>query len=243
MAMPKAPAGPETDETLKLDIDDLFKDEDESQESDETSKTQEDLKDGDMTKRMSERINEVRAKTEKETRDKIAQEAGYKDYAEMQSKKQEKLVEKHGLNPEDLAKVINELGYVKADDPRLTRLAALEAEQRNAYIQRELAEINKITKQQYTSAEQLPKDVIQLWGKGVDLSEAFFAKAGKTIITKGAAALENGSLSHMAPAGQNKGTSTRGLTDFEKDMWRAIVPGITDKELSEKTIELKKETK
>jgi len=236
--------GTETEDDVELGkIDDLFKDdEDESQTSEDKSK-QNDPDDNDMTERMSKRINTVRTTTEKETRDKVAQEAGYKDYADMLAQKQTKTAEKHGFNPEDLQKAISELGYVKADDPRLERLAVLEAEQRATYIKRELAEINKITGQKYTDPKQLGQETIDLWGKGIDLSQAFLATAGKTIITKGVAALENGSLSHMAPAGQNRGASTRGLTDMEKEMWRAIVPGITDKELSEKTIDLSKETK
>jgi len=239
----KNPAGQETDDVLKLNIDDLFKDEEESQTSDEQSKQETEPKDIDMTKRVSERINEVRTKTELETKNKIAQEMGFKDYADMQSQKEKKAAEKHGFNPDDLAKVISELGYVKADDPRLQKLAVLEAEQRANYIKKELAEINEITGQKYTKPEELPKEAIELWSKGIDLSKAYLATAGKTIIQKGASALENGSLSHMASPGSNRGSSTRGLTDFEKDMWRSIVPGITDKELSEKTIEVKKENK
>ena len=68
-------AGQETDDVLNINIDELFKDTEESQPQENTSNDTEDSKKSDepsqMTKHMTERINSVRRKTEAETQEKI----------------------------------------------------------------------------------------------------------------------------------------------------------------------------
>ena len=71
------------------------------------------------TKAVSKRINEVRAQTERETREAMAKELGYESYAAMKQAKEKKVLTDAGLD-EESAKVVDKLvEQGLADDPRL----------------------------------------------------------------------------------------------------------------------------
>lgn len=225
-------SGDPDDKTLDLDIDDLFKD-----PSDDSSASK--LEPSQMTQAMTARINEVRTKTEKETMEKIAKDLGFTSYEELQKAKENELIEKHGYDPKDIEAVIEPLLAKRlADDPRLQKLAEYEAREREAYIQSQLAEINKATGQNLKS-EDLSQETLDLWSKGIELEQAYYATQGKTIITKGVSQSLQGSLAHLAPGSGAGSIKTRKLNEEEKAMWRAIVPGITEEELSKKTTQIK----
>ena len=226
--------GDPDDNITDLDIDDLFKD------PAEDPSTPAKLDPSQMTEAMTARINEVRAKAETETMEKIAKDLGFTSYEELQKAKENELIEKHGYDPKDIEAMIEPLLAQRlADDPRLQKLAKYEARERDAYIQSQLAEINKATGQQL-KVEDLPQDTLDLWAKGVELKQAYYATQGEAIITKGISQSQQGSLRHLAPGSGAGSIKTRKLTDEEKDMWRSIVPSITEEELSKKTTQINK---
>jgi len=233
----------EGEETLDLDIDSLFKDPEDSQPPDKEStdnadKNEGGLKDSDLTKNMSKRINQVREETEKSVLERVAKENGFESYTAMRKASEDKIVKDHGFDPKDVSEVLGKMLEQRlADDPRIKRLNDYEAREKEAYIKEQVAEINKVTGQKLTP-DQLPKEAIDLWGKGVDLSQAYFATQGKSLITKGINNAQNGTMNHLAPHSSNNTPKTRGLNDEEKDMYRFINPDITEKELSEKTVEI-----
>lgn len=228
-------AGEPGDDVLNIDLDDLFKDlevppaSSSSDENDQAKKVQ-------LTQVMTNRINEVRTKTEKETMDKVAKELGYENYASMKKAEEAKFVKEKGYNPEDLDKVLEPLLQKRlADDPRLKKLEALELREREAYLESQLKAINESTGQQLKITD-LPKETLDLWGKGLELEQAYYATQGKTIIAKTKSQFENGTLNHLATGAGSQGSKTRKLTEDEKQMYRSIAPHLTEDDLNKKTI-------
>lgn len=229
------------DETLELSVDDLFKDPEESLPQEDTSTTSADADNSDntdMTLRVRHRINDVRRKTEQETQDKIAKEFGYNSYSEMQKAKENKLIEEHGFDKDDIEKVLTPLLEARlAADPRFKKLAEIEQREKENYIDEQLKEINKYSGNKYKSVDDLPESTINLWAKGVELEQAYLATAGKELLTKNSLSTQKGSLTHMAPSSSNGGTKKRGLSEYEKQLYRNIMPDITEDELNSKMID------
>lgn len=223
---------PKDDKIVDLDIDDLFKDPVGDSSTPQLTPEQ-------MTKAMTDRINEVKSKTEKETMEKIAKDLGFNSYEELQKAKENEIIETHGYDPKDIEAVIEPLLAKRlADDPRLQKLAEYEARERDAYIQSQLAEINKATGQKL-KIEDLSKETLDLWGKGLELEQAYYATQGKTIMNRVVSHLQQGTLTHLAPGAGAGNVKTRTLTAEEKALWRSINPDITEEELSKKTTQIK----
>lgn len=244
--MEKEIAGQVIDESLELSIDDLFKDSEESLtqeetsiESDSSDKNSE--SDEGMTERVRNRINDVRRKTEQDTQEKIAKELGYNSYSEMLKAKESNLIKEHGYDEEDIEKLLTPLLEARlAADPRFKKLEEIEQREKQSYIDEQLKAINKLCGNKYKSVEDLPETTRNLWAKGVELEDAYIATAGKELLTKNAANVQKGSLTHLAPTSSNGGTKKRGLTEYEKQMYRSIMPDITEEELNSKTIDINK---
>ncbi len=238
----------DNEETLNINIDDLFKDpvaeEPEVLETVENHNTPETKANEptEQTKAVSERINEVRRKTESETQEKIARELGYENYADMRKAKEKKLLEDAGLDEDDIKEVVEKLVAQRlADDPRMKKLEEIEAKDKATFVNSQLKEINTLTGTNFTSIEQLPKDTLDLWAKTGNLKQAYLATQGEAIILKNNAAAKNtSSLAHLASAGSNSNTHTKSrlLNEEEKAIWRSVMPDITDDELSKKTVDI-----
>lgn len=222
-------------EVLEINVEELFKNPlEESPSSPDPQGSDENL-----TQNMINRINTVRRETEEKTKDALAKELGFPSYADMKKAEQDKLVRNSGLDPEDVEKVVKPLLEQRlADDPRFKKLEEIEQREKETYIQSQLAAINQVTGQQLKVTD-LSKETLDLWAKGVELEQAYYATHGKTIITKGLSQIQTGSLSHLATNPGMSQVKTRKLTAEEKDMWRSIVPGITEEELSNKTTNIK----
>lgn len=222
---------------LELDVDDLFKDpEDEPVEEPENDSNKPD------TPGVSKRINEVRSKAERDTQERIAKEFGYESYAAMQKAKEDKLLKDAGLDDEDTKNAINELVEKRlADDPRLKKLQEYEEQEKLAFVQKQLSEINKIpgVTKKYTSLDQLPPETLALWEKTGNLKQAYLATQGEELITGNTSKSTGGSLDHLAlVGGSGIPTKTRRLTAEEKALYRSVDPDISDEELEKKTINI-----
>jgi hypothetical protein len=224
------------EETLDFSIDDLFKDPEEDSQIDTKSEEKSDESDS-MTKAVSERINTVRKKTESETQDKVAKELGYENYADLQKANEKKLLKDAGLDEEDITGVVNKLVEQRiANDPRFKKIEELEAIERNNFVTSQLKEINKITGNNYTSVDQLPKETLEMWEKIGNLTQAYYATQGAQLFNKGQSINKKGSLSHLADGNNGPSSSKkRPLTDEEKAIYRMVNPDLTEEELAKKT--------
>lgn len=226
------------DEVLDLEIDELFKDDTSASEEEQPAKTPEEKKD-ELTKTVTKRINEVKAKTERETQDKIAKELGYENYAAMKKAQEDDIIKKKGYKPEDIASLVETLVEKRIkEDPRLAKLTALEESERDKYVEAKLAAINEATGQKLT-VKDLPKETVDLWAKGIDLEQAYYATQGKTVIAKVKNQANNGSLDHLNVGGSSGQPKMRRLTAEEKEIYRSIAPHLTEDELNKKTVEVK----
>ena len=215
---------------LDLNLDDLFKDEDDPAAG--TPPADDKL---DLTEKMTKRINEVKAKTEATVRDNIAKELGFDDYASMQKAKAEKTITEAGYNPEEIQKLVEPMLEARlASDPRLQKLAALEEKEKQAYINAELAKIEKLTGLKVKETD-LSKETLDVWGKGVDLAQAYIATNSNAIISGNT----KGSTDHLASGNGASKPKMRGLTQSEKALFKSISPNITDEELNKKMMEVK----
>lgn len=230
-------------QTLDLNIDDLFKDpeEDKPQEQPkEDTAANKNKNDADeMTKNVSKRINEVKAATEKETRDTMAKELGFKSYEDFAKAKEKEMLKNAGVDDEEIAPIIQKLVDKRlAEDPRFKRLEELEANEKTRFVKEQLKEINKFAGTTYKDVNELPQDVLGMWEKTGNLKQAYLAIQGETIINQNIASKQNGSLTHLANPGEvGTGTKVRLLTDKEKAIYQLVDPdGKYLNELDKKTI-------
>ena len=87
-------------EDLVINLDDLFKDD----QTTGTPPVVDETKKLELTAAMSKRINEVKAKTEQETRDKIAKDLGFESFEAMSKAKTKQDITEAGLDPEQVEK-------------------------------------------------------------------------------------------------------------------------------------------
>lgn len=233
-----------SNETLDIDIDDLFKDTEETGTSKTETGTDNTETDKEiMTKAVSNRINEVKKKTETDTQNKIARELGYNDYTELQKANEHKMLKEAGLDADDteISAVVDKLVTKRlAEDPRFKRLEEFEASQKNQFVISQLKEINKlIGSDKYTGVDQLPQETLKLWEQTGNLKQAYLATEGEKLLMQSINNKNNGSLSHLADS-SNSGvkSKSRGLTEEEKAIYRSVMPDITEDELNKKTIDI-----
>lgn len=215
-------------------IDDLFKDLDDGYEED----TQQEPDTEITTEAVSKRINEVRAKTEAETRDSMAKELGYESYAALQKSKEKSLLQENGLDEEQIENVVNKLVENRlANDPRMAKLNEIEEKEKREFVTSQLEEINKLTGANYKDVSELSKDTLDLWEKTGNLKQAFLATEGENLLIKRNSEMSKGSTLHQVSSGNypKSDKKTRKLTDEEKDIYRMVFRGeISDDELNSK---------
>lgn len=192
-----------------------------------------------MTKAVSKRINEVRQKTESDTKDAIAKELGYDSYSDMKKKREQKIIEEAGFNSEETNKLLNKLIEERlANDPRIKKLEDFERKEKDLFVSNQLKEISALTGQNITDLKQLPDDVLKLWEKTGNLKQSYLAIQGEELL-KNATKNRNSSVSelrHLANPSNTSNRNVRPLTDSEKEFYRSIIGDISDDELNAKVI-------
>lgn len=236
----------EDNQEIELNIDELFNEPDEEESEEEVDNSSKEENNKITTEAVSKRINEVRQKTEKETRDNIAKELGYKDYYDMQKHNEKKILNDAGYdeNDENLNDAIDKVVERRlANDPRFKKLEEYENREKAKFVSDQLKAINDLigVENKYTNVDQLPKDVLSLWEKTGNLKQAYLAVEGESLIAKKNTQKSKDSFSHLANnVSSSSTTKVRGLTEEEKNMYRAIMGSyISEEELNKKTIEIK----
>lgn len=182
-----------------------------------------------LTKAMSDRINEVKQKT----KDSVAKELGFDNYEELMARKTQEDFSHVGIDIEDpdvksaIDKIVNDK---IANDPRFKKLEQFEQKEKNAFLTSQLNEINSIAGTSYSALDQLPQETVDMFAKVGNLKQAYFATQGENLFAK----QQNGTTSHLSNRNLNSGGSrTRHLTDEEKDTYRLVMgDAITEEELN-----------
>lgn len=235
------------------ELDELFRDEFEqttpsadennSQEDEGTDagNNSDDSSEVDTTKAFAKRLRESTDKARREERELIAKSLGYESYDDMLKKRERKIVEDSGLDPEDVTPIVEKIVQQRLEnDPRMLELEELKNQQLREFAKNELAEITKLTNGEITSLAQLPREVIELWKKKGSLKSAYMELEGEKLITKIRGEHSKGSTSHLQnPSGSNPGKVTqRHLTEEEKSVWRLFNPNMSEEELNKKLIDV-----
>lgn len=244
---------PETidvNEFTAAELEELFSDESQS-ESSQTKQTTEPQKETstepkkeeagevDKTKAFAKRLKESTDKARQEERDAIAKSLGYESYEDLQKKREKKIIEEKGLDPEQASEAIDEIVKKRLDDdPRMKELEELKKQRVKEFGEKELAEISKLTNGEITKFSQLSKEVIDLWTKKGSLKAAYMELEGEKLINKIRGEQSKGSTSHLAnPSGTSGEQTKRSLTDQEKAIWKRFNPHMTEEELNKITVD------
>ena len=176
-------------------------------------------------------------------RERLAKLAGYESYDVMIKRSEEKIMTDEGLDPEQVAPVVDKLVQKRlAEDPRMKELESLRAIKVKEFGEKELSEVTKLTGGKITSLAQLSPEVIELWKKKGSLKAAFLELKGEELILEARSEQSKGSTIHLADlgAGDSKNLDVRALTPQERKAWKIFHPNMTDEELDKKTISTKK---
>lgn len=196
-----------------------------------------DTEDVTKTQSFARRLKEEKEKAYKEAQNEIAASLGYSSYDELQKHKQNQLLEDKGLDPELVNPVVDEIVKKRlAEDPRMKELEELKQRQIQDFAKKQLEDVNKLAGTNYTSLEEVPKDVIEDWKKSGDLKKSYINLHGEELILKARSDASKGTTAHLAsPSGQSpESKSRRPLTDEEKAIWKFFNPNMTDDELNKK---------
>ena len=206
-------------------IDDLFKDPVDSEEVKTEQKEESEESKQDSTHAVSQRINEVRKKAESETEERIAKSLGYESYAQMLKANEQEEMKKAGLDSEELSTLIDSLVEKRlANDPRMKKLAEIEADEKTQFVEKELKAINSISDIKYESVKDLPEETLKLWEITGNLKQAFLATEGEKLLNKSKSINMQGSTSHLASSSNGaNGSKTRPLNSNEKDIYRMVL--------------------
>lgn len=218
-----------------MNIENLFKDE-EDVDINHTTDGEDDV-DESTDSNTGGSNNTDAISVEEAARNSVARELGYDNYEALQKAKTEKLIASKGFNPKDVEEVINPIVEARINsDERIKKLEMYEAREKAQYIESALSSINDTTGQNL-KLDDLGKDTIELWEKGIELEQAYYATRGKELInTRGSN--NRGTLNHMVNVSGAGRPKTRGLTEAEKDIWRSVSPDVSEEELAKKTITL-----
>lgn len=193
------------------------------------------------TQAFAHRLREATDKVRNEERESIARSLGYESYADMLQKREAKMLEEKGLDPEDVSPVVEQIVQQRlAEDPRLRELDGYRQERVAAWAKKELAELSALTGGKISTLDDVPKDVIELWKTKGTLKGAYLELHGEALIremqTSIASEQTRSTTGHMAsPKGTPappSATTKRPLTAKERDVYRLFNPDVTEEQLS-----------
>lgn len=247
------PGNIDVNEFTADELEELFSDETQSESSqteqttdpqkeEQSTEQKKETTDVDKTKAFAKRLKESTDKARQEERDAIAKSLGYESYEELQKSREKEIIEKKGLDPEQVSETVEEIVKKRLEeDPRMKELDELKKQRVKEFGEKELAEISKLTNGEITKFSQLSKEVIDLWTKKGSLKAAYMELEGEKLITKIRGEQSKGSTSHLAnPTGTSGVETKRALTEQEKVIWKKFNPRMTDEELSKIMVDKEK---
>lgn len=180
-----------------------------------------------LTKAMSDRINEVKKKTQ----DNVAKQLGFDNYDDLMNHKNKDDLNEVGIDIDDpkvkdmIDKIVNDR---ISNDERFKKLEEYENKQKNDFLAEQLNEINSIEGTSFTAINQLPQETIDMFGKLGNLKQAYFATQGEKLLAKQL----NGTTTHLSNKNMSSSSNKmRHLSEDERNTYRMVMPDITDEQL------------
>lgn len=201
------------------------------------SVTEERQKDVTETQAFAHRLKEATEKARAKEREDIAKSLGFESYEALQKDREQKVYEENGLDPTDVAPVIEKIVQQRLEsDPRMQELESYRQKQASEWAKKELAELKTLTGGAISKLDDVPKDVIELWKTKGSLKGAYLELHGEQLITELQRGQNSSSTSHLqSPRGSTSAPTEenfRPFTEQEKNVYKLFNPGVTDEELS-----------
>lgn len=193
------------------------------------------------TQAFAHRLKESTEKAVQKERENIAKQFGYDSYEAMLAAKERDLLEQKGLDPEEVAPVVEQIVKDRlAQDPRMQELEQFRQQRMQQWAEQEVAELKDLTGGEIQKLEDVPPEVIELWKSKGSLKAAYLELKGEDLIKKMKVNIASGqnrsTVSHMqSPTGNPTppGSDTlRPFTQEEKEIYRLFNPDVTDEQLS-----------
>ena len=193
------------------------------------------------TQAFAHRLKDATAKARAEERENIAKELGYESYDAMQKAKEKSMLEARGLDPEEVAPVVEELVNKRLkDDPRLKELESYREQRMKDWANKELTELTQLTGGRVSKFDDIPKEVLELWKQKGSLKAAYLELEGEKLIREmqmGIAGEQSKGITRhiQSPQGAPKPSieeNTRPYTDKEKEIYKLFNPTVTEEQLS-----------
>lgn len=223
-----------------IDLDSLFADDSQQEPSpveEETAPTAD--SNIDNTKAFAKRLRESTDKARAEERESIAKAMGYGSYEELIKSRERKVIEDKGLDPDDVAPIVEQLVKERIDkDPRMQELEELRQMRVQEFGKKELAEVTKLSGGEITSLNQLSPEVISAWKQKGSLKAAYLEVEGEKRIMRMMSDQSRGTTTHLTANGGSATVPTgeRNLTADEKKMYKFFNPSMTDDQLNKITV-------
>lgn len=193
----------------------------------------------ETTKVFAKRLREKTEKAVAEERERIAKELGYDSYDAMQKRKESKMLEESGLDPEEVSPVVDKIIEERLkNDPRMKELDSYRQKQMQEFAKQELEQIKELTGGAVTTMEQIPSDVLEHWKTSGSLKKSYITLHGEELIAQARRVAPKPSTTHLqSPSGSPPTPSdVRPLTAEEKKVWKLFNPQMSEEELNKKTI-------
>jgi len=186
----------------------------------------------ETTKAFSTRLKEKTEEAITGERERIAKTKGFDSYEAMMKADEKKLLEEKGIDENGISAIEEIVKKRIESDPRIKKLSEIESIQKEAFKQRQIEELKKEVGDVDTS--RLPKEVLDLWEKGLTLTQAYFAALGSKAIVKNPQSVTSHLSSPNGGMGSNK---KRVMTLGEKESYKFFNPEVSDEDINKILVE------
>lgn len=194
----------------------------------------------ETTKAFSNRLRERTDKAVDAERERIATKMGYSSYEEMMKTQEDKQFIDQGINPDKARPIVDQMVKEQlAQTPEMQELETLRQEKLRKFAEDELKALGDLVGQEFTSLDQVPKDVIDDWKTSGSLKQSYMKLHGEELIRKTRKGINAGTTQHMQSTGVGNGNTGGGrrlIREDELTVWRQMFPGKSDDELRKMTV-------
>jgi pyrroline-5-carboxylate reductase len=181
----------------------------------------------DQTKAFAQRLKQEKAKAKEEARKEIAESFGYNSWQEyVDAQTNDKIIGK-GMDPDAVKDVLKDLIYTNPD-----YVEAMKYKQEKEELEKEIFASNSIKKlnetygTNYKSINELDKETVDMWNKGMTLEKAYAANNIQSLIdlaVKKTVATRDSGKSHLTNVnGSSEEVKVRQVSQEELRVAKAL---------------------
>ena len=221
----------ETADNLFDDIDALPDVNDEVEESTPPVEQPEQV---DATKAFSKRLKEETIKIREEERANLAKTLGYETYDDMVKHQPDNKLLQDGYDPETIRPILNDLLKTTPEYQEAMQYKKEKEElEKELFASDSIKMLNSTFGTTFTSINDLDKDTIDLWNKGVPLDRAYAASNYKTLTKPTPQPKQQTGKEHMQPVEKGATKSdVRVATEDDIRRFRIFNPSATVEEIN-----------